>query len=296
MAQTVSAHQLGAISTPASNAAIVSSVVRGNFQSTRTAFNAHDADPGVHLQSSVLASRPAAGVAGRKWLTTDDGPKLWYDTGSVWTEIGYVPTTGTAVVSALQVTGALEVDGTTLTVDATNNRVGVGTATPGVALDVVGTTRTSNGLTVTAGGITVSAGASTFADAVSVTGTVTATTFAGSGASLTALPAAELTGTLPAISGANLTSLNASNISSGTINAARLPTIPLATAAGTAGALNVGSGAFTVTPDGAETQFIAASTTASWFGTTAPGGSGTSRWINVTLNGTACRIECKTVA
>ena len=38
-------------------------------------------------------------------------------------------------------------------------------------------------------------------------GLVTATTFAGSGASLTALPAAQLTGTLPAISGANLTGL-----------------------------------------------------------------------------------------
>ena len=40
-----------------------------------------------------------------------------------------------------------------------------------------------------------------------VTGTLTATTFSGSGASLTNLPAANLTGTLPAISGANLTGI-----------------------------------------------------------------------------------------
>ena len=40
-------------------------------------------------------------------------------------------------------------------------------------------------------------------------GLLTATTFAGSGASLTALPAAQLTGTLPAISGANLTGITA---------------------------------------------------------------------------------------
>mgnify|MGYP003310663954 CR=1 FL=1 len=40
-------------------------------------------------------------------------------------------------------------------------------------------------------------------------GTLTATTFSGSGASLTSLPAANLTGTLPAISGANLTNLPA---------------------------------------------------------------------------------------
>lgn len=56
-------------------------------------------------------------------------------------------------------------------------------------------------------------------------GTVTAGTFAGSGASLTALPAANLTGTLPAISGANLTSLNATNLGSGTIPAARMPAL-----------------------------------------------------------------------
>lgn len=53
-------------------------------------------------------------------------------------------------------------------------------------------------------------------------GTVTATTFAGSGASLTALPAANLTGTLPAISGVNLTALNATNLGSGTVPVARL--------------------------------------------------------------------------
>ena len=38
-------------------------------------------------------------------------------------------------------------------------------------------------------------------------GIITATTFSGSGASLTSLPAGNLTGTLPAISGANLTNV-----------------------------------------------------------------------------------------
>ena len=44
----------------------------------------------------------------------------------------------------------------------------------------------------------------------------------GSGASLTSLPAANLTGTIAAISGANVTTLNGSNISSGTVAAARI--------------------------------------------------------------------------
>jgi hypothetical protein len=47
---------------------------------------------------------------------------------------------------------------------------------------------------------------------VAVTGTITATTFSGSGASLTNLPAANISGTLPAISGANLTNIPAANL------------------------------------------------------------------------------------
>tara|TARA_A100001391_G_scaffold50356_1_gene30581 strand:- start:2920 stop:3690 length:771 start_codon:yes stop_codon:yes gene_type:complete len=57
-----------------------------------------------------------------------------------------------------------------------------------------------------------SAKLATTSTGVSVTGTCTATEFSGSAASLTALPAANLTGTLPAISGANLTSLPAANL------------------------------------------------------------------------------------
>ena len=47
----------------------------------------------------------------------------------------------------------------------------------------------------------------TFLQNINVSGTVTATSYAGSGANLTSLPAAQLTGTLPAISGANLTGI-----------------------------------------------------------------------------------------
>jgi hypothetical protein len=68
-------------------------------------------------------------------------------------------------------------------------------------------------------------------------GLITATSFSGSGASLTALNATQLTSgtvpdarfpaTLPAVSGLNLTALNASNLGSGTIPDARFPiTLP----------------------------------------------------------------------
>ena len=75
-------------------------------------------------------------------------------------------------------------------------------------------------------------GTVTFADTgVDLAGIVTATTFSGSGASLTDLPSGQLSGTLPAISGANLTNLAAANLT-GTIADARFPaTLPAASAA-----------------------------------------------------------------
>lgn len=56
-----------------------------------------------------------------------------------------------------------------------------------------------------------------------------ATLPAASGANLTSLPAAQLTGSLPAVSGALLTALNASELGSGTVPDARFPaTLPAA--------------------------------------------------------------------
>ena len=78
---------------------------------------------------------------------------------------------------------------------------------------------------------------------VKLSGVITATTFSGSGASLTNLPAANITGTLPAISGANLTNLNASNLASGTVPTARIPTLnqdTSGTAAGLTGSPTIG--------------------------------------------------------
>ena len=69
-------------------------------------------------------------------------------------------------------------------------------------------------------------GAPTVQNGLVVSGVTTATTFtgahSGSGANLTNLPAANLTGTLPAISGANLTNLDASDLASGTVPDARI--------------------------------------------------------------------------
>lgn len=88
MPDTVGSHSVAAFTSPSNGDALDANVVKGNDNSLRTAYVAHDADPGIHVQSSLLASRPAAGTVGRKWMTTDSGSvKLWYDTGSVWEEL-----------------------------------------------------------------------------------------------------------------------------------------------------------------------------------------------------------------
>ena len=65
-------------------------------------------------------------------------------------------------------------------------------------------------------------GSPTVENGLIISGITTSTTFSGSGASLTNLPAAQLSGTAAAINGSNITNLNASNIASGTVPTARL--------------------------------------------------------------------------
>ena len=118
-------------------------------------------------------------------------------------------------------------------VNKINSSSGVGTITLSpTGVDISGITTVS---TLKVGtGVTASEDGDIF-----FTGVCTATTFAGahsgSGANLTNLPAANLSGTLPAISAANLTNVPAANIT-GTlpaISAANLTNIPAANVTGT---------------------------------------------------------------
>jgi hypothetical protein len=111
MPETVGSYQLTAFTTPALNSNLVSDVVRGNLNTARSSANSHDADAAIHLQSSVLASRPAPGVAGRKWFTSDER-RLYFDTGTVWVEVAYVSTAGGTITGNVTLTGNLTVSGT----------------------------------------------------------------------------------------------------------------------------------------------------------------------------------------
>ena len=108
--------------------------------------------------------------------------------------------------------------------------IGINTGIQLAGVTTVSTLHVGSGVTLSSDGDVFATGISTFSEDIKVgsgvtispdgdgfyTGVVTATTFSG------ALAASNLTGALPAVSGANITNLNASNLASGTVPTARL--------------------------------------------------------------------------
>jgi hypothetical protein len=90
MPTTIGQHTVATFTSPVNGTTpIDANTVRGNDNTIRSSYNNHDTDPGIHLQSSTFSARPAAGTAGRKWVTADAGSyKLWYDDGTRWHEVG----------------------------------------------------------------------------------------------------------------------------------------------------------------------------------------------------------------
>jgi hypothetical protein len=82
----ISQHQVAPLVNPRNGQRpIDANQVRANDVAIATAFNAHDANSTVHVQSSTTGARPAPGVSGRKWFTADDTLVLgWLDTGTQW--------------------------------------------------------------------------------------------------------------------------------------------------------------------------------------------------------------------
>lgn len=111
MAETTSQHQQSAFSNPQNGQTpIDADQVTANDNALRVAYNAHDADGGIHFQSVAASSLPSAGTAGRKYLTTDT-LRIFYDTGSVMSEIDYLnKTQGGTVAGNVTFSGTLTGD------------------------------------------------------------------------------------------------------------------------------------------------------------------------------------------
>lgn len=161
MATTVAQHQVGTITDPADGSAMSAAVMRGVSATLRTEINAHDADPGVHLQSSVAASRPAAGTAGRKWLDTDT-LLVKYDNGVSWDDLAYLKASGGTLSGALTVSsGGVTVTGNSTITGTLGGLTGLTVASGGVT--VTGNSSVAGSLTVTGAKATMAAAASGYA-------------------------------------------------------------------------------------------------------------------------------------
>lgn len=158
-------------------------VIRNNDNALVAKHNAHDADATIHVQTGTLASRPAAGTAGAVYI--DENKRIYVDNGSVWGEVPYA------------------------------------------RLDAAGTNAFANNVSI-GGTLTVTTGLTDVMDvdaADVVADTVTAGAFSGSGAGLTSIPQSAITNLTTDLAGKAATSHAhaASAITSGTLDAARLP-------------------------------------------------------------------------
>lgn len=106
----VGLNQVPAISLPVNATTADADQVRANDVLIRAKMNAHDADPTIHVQTTVLADRPGFGVAGRLWFTTDTR-QLWYDNGSAWVQIAYAPSANPTFTGVVTLPDTVTING-----------------------------------------------------------------------------------------------------------------------------------------------------------------------------------------
>jgi hypothetical protein len=229
-------------------------VVRNNSNAVVAKHNAHDADFTIHVQQSVLASRPAAATAGNGalWLTTD-GRRLYRSDGATWSEVPY------AVVSTANTFSA--------------------TQTFSDGIDV------SNEVVITTGGLSILASGFGVVGNSSITGnlTVSGTLTAGSVSGPTTVAASNVTnGTFGA---GNYTfpgtlTINSTLAVTGAITAASIATDTVS-----------GTGV-TITKAAGATAFLTASTVPTWMaaddGGVRPAGTisiNDTLWMKIVING-----------
>jgi hypothetical protein len=119
--------QITTFVTPVNGATpIDANTVRGNDNTIKTAYDIHDNDGTIHLQSTTLGARPTAATAGAgaKWFTTD-GFRLYYSDGTNWTEAAYALAAGPTFTGTVTVTlGTITTSTPAFSSTATWNAIG----------------------------------------------------------------------------------------------------------------------------------------------------------------------------
>ena len=84
---TVGQHQTGIFPNPVNSArAVDANTVRTNDNIGGAAFNAHDADTSIHMQSGTLALRPVTATEGSVYVGTDT-LFMYIFTGGSWSRV-----------------------------------------------------------------------------------------------------------------------------------------------------------------------------------------------------------------
>jgi hypothetical protein len=85
---TVGTHNIKTFPSPVLNGAgtVDANTVRTNDNITGAAFNAHDSDASIHVQSGTLAARPTTSAEGSVYVGTDTLLMYIY-TGGSWSQV-----------------------------------------------------------------------------------------------------------------------------------------------------------------------------------------------------------------
>lgn len=211
--------------------------VRSNDNTTKAAYNLHDADATIHFQDSLASARPVAGTAGRKWLDNDTY-RVYWDDGAAWHELAYAATGAGAFTAPVTITSTTSPQLTILYDGSNTLTVGVSSAgvvtfnATGASQSFVFSDPVTNSGTLTQTGVatftaqpilsSLTASLPVFTDAskglVSNAMTGTGSVVMSASPTLTGtavLASATLTGTLT-VTGATITGLTAASVGAGT--------------------------------------------------------------------------------
>lgn len=86
---SIAGHQVDQAVTPVVGDPLSSAMLRALLNNTIDGYNAHDADPSIHILSGLASSRPAASAVPYNVYLSTDTLTLAYSDGFSWTPLNY---------------------------------------------------------------------------------------------------------------------------------------------------------------------------------------------------------------